>query len=595
MKNPLRVTSVCLKEQALFLYDTARAMCFPAYKEAIMRKKIFTALFAVIIIAAMALVLMHDTDGGTAGKKSLPSGSKKAAEVEDSVLSEKKFEKKRQAAAEKEAETAFSSDLLLWDGGEAAVDAASATVYIPYCTDAGVTWQEVLGRLTPADHKSRIWYAADQAMDTLSDAVEEGHAFRALLDTEGEILEFNVVLTGLPTLCIHKLDPEEIVRKENHTGRITLVSPLGSEGLQGARKLNCSFHVRGNVTSLLKKKPYKISLTDLRGGNYKAGLLDLRTDDDWILNPLFSDETRVREATAYALWERTGELSDNPVPSSRIRYTEFFLDDSYQGIYGLMEPVDKKQLNLSEGDLLYKIDRWNDEYPYIDLYDEAEEGQDLEILNDKGFTCVEIRYPLQWDRTATWKPMQAFHEFCFKNGDPAALNEAGLHIDRKNMAEMSLFCAMTHAMDNNWKNTFLVCRRRPDTGYDLFRTIWDLNYVFGDVFLYDPENKFNYFDYFTADAYQPGKDSSWDFEAFLAEDPSMRDILCDQWKEWRKGGISADYVCAAARSNYDTLRRSGALAREMERWPQENTPEEAVERMEDWIARRFDFLDSCLK
>jgi hypothetical protein len=163
------------------------------------------------------------------------------------------------------------------------------------------------------------------------------------------------------------------------------------------------------------------------------------------------------------------------------------------------------------------------------------------------------------------------------------------------MAEMSLFCAMTHAMDNNWKNTFLVCRRRPDTGYDLFRTIWDLNYVFGDVFLYDPENKFNYFDYFTADAYQPGKDSSWDFEAFLAADPSMRDILCEQWKEWRKGGISADYVCAAARSNYDTLRRSGALAREMERWPQENTPEEAMERMEDWIARRFDFLDSCLK
>ena len=78
--------------------------------------------------------------------------------------------------------------------------------------------------------------------------------------------------------------------------------------------------------------------------------------------------------------------------------------------------------------------------------------------------------------------MQVFHEFCFVNGDSTTLSAAGLHTDPENTLDLSLFCALTHAMDNNWKNTFLICRRRSAREYDLSRTLWDLNYVFGDVF-----------------------------------------------------------------------------------------------------------------
>ena len=558
------------------------------------KKRLLIVLFAAIIIVIALIAVIPDKVGKT-GSKRPGKTEQDSLKIEDRVLAEKDFRKKSGGSDEGDGERMISSRDLFWEQGNAAVDSSSDTVYLPCGLQKELTWREVLDGLEPADRTGIIWFKKDDAMKDLPTAIAKGHPFSALLVTGEENLEFNVILTGLPALCIDKTDPDEIVRKETHTGTISLIPRLGEDNEAGMQEMHCNFHVRGNVASFYKKKPYKVSLLDANGHKQKKGLLDLRSDDDWILNPMYSDQTRVREATAYALWDQVTALSDSPVPSSRIRYIELFLDDSYEGIYGLMEPVDKKQLSLSQGDILYKIDKWDYEYPYMDLYEEMEEKKETSILTDRGVNCVEIRYPLNWDSTATWKPMQVFHEFCFVNGDSTTLSAAGLHTDPENTLDLSLFCALTHAMDNNWKNTFLICRRRSAREYDLSRTLWDLNYVFGDVFIFDPQNRYSYFDTFTAEVYEPEEDSTFDFEAFLAEDPAVWSRLCGKWKAWREGGISADMICSTAESNMRILKESGAIDREMDRWPQSGTPEEALEKMENWIGRRFDFLDKYLE
>lgn len=558
------------------------------------KKRLLIVLFAAIIIVIALIAVIPDKVGKT-GRKRAGKTEQDSLKIEDRVLAEKDFRKKSGGSDEGDGERMISSRDLFWEQGNAAVDSSSDTVYLPCGLQKELTWREVLDGLEPADRTGIIWFKKDDAMKDLPTAIAKGHPFSALLVTGEENLEFNVILTGLPALCIDKTDPDEIVRKENHTGTISLIPRLGEDNEAGMQEMHCNFHVRGNVASFYKKKPYKVSLLDANGHKQKKGLLDLRSDDDWILNPMYSDQTRVREATAYALWDQVTALSDSPVPSSRIRYIELFLDDSYEGIYGLMEPVDKKQLSLSQGDILYKIDKWDYEYPYMDLYEEMEEKKETSILTDRGVNCVEIRYPLNWDSTATWKPMQVFHEFCFVNGDSTTLSAAGLHTDPENTLDLSLFCALTHAMDNNWKNTFLICRRRSAREYDLSRTLWDLNYVFGDVFIFDPQNRYSYFDTFTAEVYEPEEDSTFDFEAFLAEDPAVWSRLCGKWKAWREGGISADMICSTAEYNMRILKESGAIDREMQRWPQPGTPEEALEKMENWIRRRFDFLDKYLE
>ena len=543
-------------------------------------------ILAVLLMAAAGIAALAAAPDR--GIRPIAAGGS-AEKTRDHILEEEAFDLKKKGRDQAD----FNPGGVLWQGGEAACDLSSSTIYIPCSPDTDAEWDRVLAGLVPAAEDTRLWFCRDRKMEDMAGAVREGHAFRALLENDESAVEFSVVLTGLPALCLHKTDRAEIVRKENHEGRLTLVTPYGSEGQKAAADLNCLFHVRGNISATLFKKPYKITLRDRRGQNLKAGLLDLREDDDWILNPLYTDETRVREMTAYSLWDRTQALAQTPQASSRMRYIELFLDDTYMGLYGLMEPVDRKQLALEEGDLLYKIDRWDREYPYYDLYEEKEDKGETEIYNDGGFPCVEIRWPNAWDRTATWKPMQAFHRFCFHDPDPDLLEEAGLKTEPDNIAGFSLYCALTHAMDNTWKNSFVIARKKSG-GYDLYRTIWDLNYVFGDVFVYAPEKGYTVFDPETAGDYTPEEDSTFDFEAFLQADPGMKEVLSEIWKRWREKGIDADLVCGMARENLALLEETGAAAREMAMWPQDRSCDEAVTRMEEWIRRRFEYLDDLL-
>jgi hypothetical protein len=563
------------------------------------RKILIILLIAVGIMLTAGAAAMRGrreaSPGGAGGKGAGDSRPEEGAENAASsgclqILSRQTY----QARLHKGREEAFSPSDLLWRGLACACDRASSTVYIPCDArafdlqgkDGGeIFLHEILAGLEPAGSDTAVFFCEDEMMGDPAAAIAEGHPFEACLSSAGATKAFSLVLTGFPAVCIDKTDPEEIVLKEVHVGRILYIPLSRSEGEE---EIRCSFHVRGNVSSTLEKRPYKVSLLDRTSGKYKTSLGGLREDDDWILNPLYTDSSRVREMTAYALWDQVTALSDVPQATSRMRYVELFLDDSYQGIYGLMEPVDGKQLALREGDLLYKIDRWDREYPYLDLYEEME--GETEIPTDKGFPCVEIRFPRDWDRTASWLPMQAYHAFSFRTHDPQTLLDAGLQTDMDSVVSMSLYCALTHAMDNTWKNSFLTARRTGD-GYTLYRTVWDLNYVFGDAFVYAPEEGYTVFDAGSASAYVPLEDSTYDFEAFLRADPSLYDALCAKWAQWREGGVNAETVCAAARRNMEDLEAGGAMARETDRWPQEKTARESLQEMEEWIRARFAYLD----
>lgn len=543
-----------------------------------MRTKIIFALVMLLAGIMIAVPAFHDGMAGGSGTLR--------------IVTEEEFAQGRDRGEP----AAFSASSLRWREGLPACDEGSSIVYIPCGEKEAEDIEELLSGLKPVGKGTEILLAPDEKLRMPLQAVKEGHVFRAILINSGRVSEFGIVLTGLPVLCMQKTDDSEIVRKEDHSGQIRLLAPLEtiagkdpapSEADSGV--LRCVFHVRGNVSSLLEKKPYKISLKNDRGEKKKVSLLGMRTDDDWILNPLFTDSSRIREMTAYALWDKISALADVPQKSSRMQYVELVLDNSYQGIYALSEPVDGKQTGLGEGDLLYKIDRWDREYPYLDLYDES--AGKTEILNGHGLPCVEITYPRQWDRTASWDPMKAYHEFSFRTQDPETLRQAGLEIDMDSVVTLSLYCAMTHAMDNNWKNSLLIAKKTGEGKYRLYRTIWDLNYVFGDVFVYKPEEGYTAFSAASAMKWKPFEDTTYDYEAFASADPSAAELTAQKWKQWRKGGIDADMVCLLAKEYETKLRDSGAIARENARWPLQTTFDDSLERMETWIRRRFQYLD----
>ena len=210
----------------------------------------------------------------------------------------------------------------------------------------------------------------------------------------------------------------------------------------------------------MDKKPWKVSLKNKNGEQLKESILGMRKDDDWILNPMYSDMSRVREKTAYQLWEKTSAVTETYVPSSRLQYVELLFNGSYHGIYGLTEPLDGKQVGLSDGDLLYKIRQWPWEFDYLSLYSQRE--GEMEVENGRGGAAVRMTYPREWTEAADWGPMETFQQFCFKTRDLSTLEEAGIGYDRDSVIQLSLFCSLIQAPDNTWKNSILIAKKVTD-------------------------------------------------------------------------------------------------------------------------------------
>ena len=82
--------------------------------------------------------------------------------------------------------------------------------------------------------------------------------------------------------------------------RLTLLLPDGTEFQTISTRIE--INERGNTSRRFPKKSYRVKIVDEEGQKQDLSIAGLRSDDDWILNPLYTDTSKIREALAYDLW-----------------------------------------------------------------------------------------------------------------------------------------------------------------------------------------------------------------------------------------------------------------------------------------------------
>ena len=97
---------------------------------------------------------------------------------------------------------------------------------------------------------------------------------------------------------------------------------------------------RGGYSIAFPKHSYELDLTE------DMPLAGLPADDDWILNANYIDKTFLRHVISYELFIA---MNDNNI-AARTRYVEVHLDDRYNGLYVLMEKLDKSSLRIDKSD-----------------------------------------------------------------------------------------------------------------------------------------------------------------------------------------------------------------------------------------------------
>ena len=212
------------------------------------------------------------------------------------------------------------------------------------------------------NEENQFYWLKDKMFDDKKKAIQNGHVFSYIVVSDDTYTEGKVVFTGLPVICLDGPDDGE-----NRLSQFSIFWINEDTKRYETFQSISMYHQRGAGSVLFNKGNYKISLLDESGNSIKYGVLGMQKDDDWKLNSLYTDSSNVRDQLSYYLWDKMNELEDEPVLSSSMKYCEVFINNEYMGLYGVMVPINRKSMNLKEGDYLYKVRSWG--IPSVDDFE----------------------------------------------------------------------------------------------------------------------------------------------------------------------------------------------------------------------------------
>lgn len=463
-------------------------------------------------------------------------------------------------------------------------------------------WEGVFG----LSEKGAGIYVLDDGYPAKKEAsIREGHVFQAAIVKGREYALTNIVASGMPVISIETKDSWQPVypiedidnyvfnSETRYLGDITIFNADGTSGTyegqgygegSGYRILRrkVSYHTRGNTSDNFEKKSYALKLSDENGEKKKENLFGLGKSADWKLLAGAGDVTKVREKTAWQLWEEiAGRQSAVSEGTTAMEYCEVVLDGEYIGMYQIIKALDEDTMNLRDTDVLYKF-----------LQAEMPLEEDIQSSIDAGYVVcypIRIRYPKQGegDLAGQWEPIRQYLDAAYWHIDFEKLYAA---IDLDNTTDYYLFLEAVSGWDNACKNTYRIARKTNEGEYRILTVPWDLNYTFGDEFTVELELGKTRFNPDTTQLYTEPVIR----QLFLNNTHGEEDKLKDKWKEYRQDIFSDEHILGLMRENMDYMQRTGAFERDSERWPMQNNNSDLT-KITEYEKERLAFLDEYFR
>ena len=458
---------------------------------------------------------------------------------------------------------------ILLNGNKAPFAKESGTLYIPQnADDNGYS-----GHLTC--NGARLVFLDDDRFLDPAEAIKDAAEFDLYVIYPDRYSRVTAVFTGSPVIELNGLYD---LGDETFGGYVEVTDPY----LKGGDRFvstACNFGVRGDISRGYPKKGYSLKLTDRT-----APLLGMRDDDDWILNALYDDIGMVRNKTAYELWNEISASNslpnDNTVPS--FEYVDVIKDGEYLGVYGFFERLDNKTLGVYEDETIYKIIHYETE--------------------DNFEKTVEIAYPLPrtdadgneipWSDEDKRDMCLLLQKMCDEDPDDGVCLWDDAVIE--NAVDYNIFCMVLAAHDNLSKNSYYTVTKKEDGAFDFYEVPWDLNATFGII------NEF----YYSEDKITSSHEWSLAGRRLFLERPEeFTKLTLERWNYLRGNVLSEENVREIIDENLDHVEKTGAMKRNLKRWPrvQFTKTDKAydelwnVEDLYDFVSGRFAFLDEFFK
>jgi spore coat protein H len=363
------------------------------------------------------------------------------------------------------------------------------------------------------------------------------------------------------------LDPGESVASDRKVPcSVRLVLPDGS---QQAQPLPGVVRFHGASSQAYPKKSYGITL------NAPVNWLGLRESPHWVLNAAFIDRSLMRHKLAYDLF-RSMATTNAPRYAAGSRFVEVIVHGKYQGVYLLMEKVDRAMLGLSS----YR----SNAVEHACIYKAVDHAATFDSLGHSGY---EQREPDPLVREY-WGPLDQLNRFVSSASTAeffASVNGISARLNIDNAIDFHLLVLLTSNMDGFDKNLILARDApRPNSPPPrFFFAPWDYDATFGRNWEGSRVGTTEWL-------------SNHLFDRLLSNS-TYRQQFASRWKELRQKPFSAETIFRLIDDNAKTL--GAASDRNVARWhpadqyyPDDLAFSEDVAQMKRWVARRLQWLDS---
>ncbi len=471
---------------------------------------------------------------------------------------------------------------LCFRGEELAGDRISATWYLPVDMDRA-EWEA--GAFSGFDDTVKILPLQDYTVLDKQAVVAKGQKipFLAWKEQETVCTIIHVIFTGLPVVRIETdadLDVDTVF-----AGSVVFYEECGKESWTLTSVFQA--HERGQTTRAFPKKGYRLNLISVTSAGVinknPRRVLGMRDSDSWIFYAVYSDGTKVRDKFNIELWNQFGALR-TPYHAhfgTHMEYAELIVNGEYRGMYGIIEPIDTRQLELSEQEYLYKRTYGRELLP--EAFDMAAPEEYLTVLG------MEIKGKDGSGTREDWQCFRRFVEMC-QADDREFLAEAEKLLDMDNIVDIWLYLQMFYGEDNIYKNMFFAFKKE-ESGYKMYLVPWDVDLTWGNIYTDNEEMLYTVYAPERARTYL-----QWPFADRLLSlnAGDIRKRAADRWEELRKGALSDAGMQRLLEQCIHLVQDSGAFARDAARWPK-SSHDGDYDSMRLFMKERMAYMDQLIQ
>jgi len=388
---------------------------------------------------------------------------------------------------------------------------------------------------------------------------------------------FDVVFTSIP--LVHIVTDDTIVDEPKSFCKMYIQYDDPHDGSAQIFQFSTSagIEIRGASSMRYSKLSYGIELWRNRSEkDYKTGLLDMRSSEDWILDAMYIDDLRMRNKLSFDIWKSINQADaahdDNNYQGINCRFVELLINNEYQGVYSLNEKLHPELLGFThdqflKGGLMYKAIYWSEGSTRF----EAIHAPPVNSFLWDGWEQI---YPAH---DTCWNPLSELRNFIVNSTDDQFEEGISGLMNIRNLIDYYLFVNLVQGYDNTGKNTYLV---KWDHASGFHVLPWDIEATWGLAWNREKNRP-------------AGTVTNHLFERLIATDSEgYTEQLVTRWQQYRTHQFSTAAITGMVTAYHQLLTESGAYAREKERW-QEFPMDHAAEYqyITEWIHDRLEFLD----